>query len=48
MIGLLQRVSRAAVIVDGRTIADGAVGPMTKRISALYAQLTAREGVQVV
>ena len=34
--------------VDGRTIADGAVGPMTKRISALYAQLTAREGVQVV
>lgn len=34
--------------VDGRTIGDGAVGEMTKRISALYAQLTAREGVQVV
>ncbi|MCH8210836.1 MAG: aminotransferase class IV [Planctomycetes bacterium] len=34
--------------VDGRTIGDGAVGPMTKRLSALYAQLTAREGVQVV
>ena len=34
--------------VDGRTIGDGAVGPMTNRISALYAQLTAREGVQVV
>ena len=34
--------------VDGRTIGDGALGPMTKRISALYAQLTAREGVQVV
>ncbi|MEE9129839.1 MAG: aminotransferase class IV [Phycisphaerales bacterium] len=34
--------------VDGRAIGDGTVGPMTKRISALYAQLTAREGVQVV
>ncbi len=34
--------------VDGRTIGDGSVGPMTKRLSALYAQLTAREGVQVV
>ena len=34
--------------VDGRTIGDGSVGPMTKRMSALYAQLTAREGVQVV
>ena len=34
--------------VDGRTIGDGAVGPMTKRLSALYAQLTAREAVQVV
>ena len=34
--------------VDGRTIGDGSIGPMTKRLSALYAQLTAREGVQVV
>ena len=34
--------------VDGRTIGDGSVGEMTKRISALYAQLTARDGVQVV
>ena len=34
--------------VDGRTIGDGSVGPMTKRLSALYAQLTARDGVQVV
>ena len=34
--------------VDGRTIGDGAVGPMTKRLSALYAHLTARAGVQEV
>ncbi len=34
--------------VDGRTIGDGDVGEITKRLSALYAQLTAREGVQVV
>lgn len=34
--------------VDGRIIGDGAIGEMTKRLSALYAQLTAREGVQVV
>ncbi len=34
--------------VNGRTIGDGSIGPMTKRLGALYAQLTAREGVQVV
>ncbi len=28
--------------VDGRTIGDGSIGPMTKRLGALYAQLTAR------
>ena len=35
----------AAVIrVDGRTIGDGEVGPMTVKLSGLYAELTAREG----
>jgi hypothetical protein len=33
--------------IDGRKIGDGAVGPMTKRLSALYGQRTAREGVRV-
>jgi len=31
-----------------RIIGDGEVGPMTKRLSELYAQRTAKEGVQVV
>jgi branched-chain amino acid aminotransferase len=30
--------------VDGRTIGTGEVGPMTRRLSELYGQLTAREG----
>jgi hypothetical protein len=34
--------------VDNRQIGDGKVGPMTKRLSDLYHQRTAREGVQVV
>jgi len=34
--------------VDGRTISDGNVGKMTKRLSELYTNLTASEGVQVV
>lgn len=34
--------------VDGHTINDGKVGSMTKRLSELYAQRTAKEGVQVV
>jgi branched-chain amino acid aminotransferase len=34
--------------IDTRTIGDGKVGPMTKRLSDLYAQRTGREGVQVV
>jgi len=33
--------------VDGRTIASGEVGPVTRRLSELYAQRTAREGMQV-
>jgi branched-chain amino acid aminotransferase len=35
--------------VDGRTIGgDGGAGPMTRRLSALYAQRTAAEGTRVV
>ncbi len=34
--------------VDGRTIGNGNIGKMTKRLSELYANLTANEGVQVV
>jgi branched-chain amino acid aminotransferase group I len=30
---------------DGRTIGDGAIGPLTRRIQRLYTELTAREGV---
>lgn len=33
------------VQVDGRTIGDGKPGPMTARLSALFAKLTATEGV---
>jgi len=36
------------VKIDNRDIGDGNVGPMTKRLSELYAQRTAKEGVQVV
>ena len=39
----------AAVIeIDNRVIGDGKVGAITKRLSDLYAQRTATEGVQVV
>jgi branched-chain amino acid aminotransferase len=39
----------AAVIkIDNRVIGDGKVGPITKRLSDLYTQRTATEGVQVV
>jgi branched-chain amino acid aminotransferase len=39
----------AAVIrIDNRQIGAGKVGPVTKRLSDLYAQRTATEGVQVV
>jgi len=34
--------------LDNRLIGDGQVGPMTKRLSELYAQRTATEGIQVV
>src|SRR5213595_4122810 len=36
------------VKIDNRDIGDGNVGPMTKRLSELYAQRTASEGVQIV
>jgi branched-chain amino acid aminotransferase len=35
-------------LVDNRRIGDGEVGPMTKRLSELYARRTTTEGVQVV
>jgi branched-chain amino acid aminotransferase len=34
--------------VDGRTIGSGAPGPMTMRLSELYAQRTAQEGTPVI
>jgi branched-chain amino acid aminotransferase len=34
--------------VDNRQIGDGKIGPMTRRLSDLYAKRTATEGVQVV
>jgi len=36
------------VKIDNRDISDGNVGPMKKSLSELYAQRTAKEGVQVV
>ncbi len=38
----------AVVQLDGRPIGDGTAGPMTARLSELFAQRTAAEGVQVV
>src|SRR5437588_8665088 len=35
------------VKIDNRDIGDGQVGPMTKRLSELYALRTSREGVQI-
>ena len=36
------------VKLDSRTIGSGKVGPMTKKLSELYAQRTANEGVRVI
>src|SRR5437899_3163891 len=36
------------VKIDNRDIGDGKVGPITKRLSELYVQRTANEGVQLV
>ncbi|PYL61138.1 MAG: aminotransferase IV [Verrucomicrobia bacterium] len=38
----------AVTKIDNRRIGNGKVGPMTKRLSDLYAQRTASEGVQVI
>src|SRR6266550_2968127 len=38
----------AVTKIDNRQIGDGRAGPMTKRLSNLYAQRTATEGIQVV
>jgi len=38
----------AVTRLDNRQIGDGKVGPMTKRLSELYAKRTGTEGVQVV
>jgi len=38
----------AVTMLDNRQIGDGKVGPMTKRLSDLYAKRTATEGVQIV
>jgi branched-chain amino acid aminotransferase len=38
----------SVVKVDGRTIGDGEPGPMTRRLSELYGERTAREGEKVV
>jgi branched-chain amino acid aminotransferase len=34
--------------LDGRTIGDGQIGPMTRRLSELFGELTRTEGVRVV
>jgi branched-chain amino acid aminotransferase len=36
------------VEVDGRKIGSGQPGPITNRLSSLYSELTASEGVRVV
>jgi branched-chain amino acid aminotransferase len=38
----------AVTAIDGRTIGDGRTGPTTRRLSALFRELTAREGERVV
>jgi branched-chain amino acid aminotransferase len=38
----------AVTQIDGRTIGDGTVGPITRRLTALFRELTAREGTTVV
>ena len=37
----------AVTKIDGRTIGDGRVGPMTQRLTALFRELTSREGEPV-
>jgi branched-subunit amino acid aminotransferase/4-amino-4-deoxychorismate lyase len=35
------------VSVDGRAIGDGSIGPVTKHLTELYANLTATTGTEV-
>jgi branched-chain amino acid aminotransferase len=35
------------VSVDGRSIGDGSIGPVTKQLTELYANLTATTGTEV-
>jgi hypothetical protein len=39
---------RAVIKIDNHIIGNGKVGPLTKRLSELYAKRTANEGIQVV
>jgi len=34
--------------VDGRTIGEGKIGPMTKRLSELFTEWTCGEGIPVI
>jgi hypothetical protein len=34
--------------VDGRAIGNGAIGPLTKRLSTLFSERTAKGGTRVV
>jgi branched-chain amino acid aminotransferase len=34
--------------IDGRTIGSGEAGPMTQRLSDLYAQLTVKDGEEML
>jgi branched-chain amino acid aminotransferase len=38
----------AVTTIDGRSIGAGAVGPLTQRLTALFRELTAREGTKVI
>jgi branched-chain amino acid aminotransferase len=38
----------AVTAIDGRTIGDGQAGPTTRRLTALFRELTARDGDVVV
>ena len=46
--GELAGVTKIEMVQDDRQIGDGKIGPLTKRLSNLYAHRTATEGVQVV
>jgi branched-chain amino acid aminotransferase len=35
------------ISVDGRAVGDGTAGPVTKRLTALFAELTATSGTPI-